>query len=191
MECSPPSACTCCRRQGELAGWMHSFRALTRTWWCRSEGQWWPVPWARVLSSRWLRYTLVREPSVSVWARKWTFPPSYCRSSLLYSINGCIHHHAVFGVERVQTTADREKSICTQTHTYSKADHELIPYCKSSELLCSAVEKPLPPCITTWHLVLQANYKYLHEQLSAVAEKHGERVLHTPNNPISIGELSI
>jgi len=33
----------------------------------------------------------------------------------------------------------------------------------------------------------QENYKYLKEKLTEVATKHGERVLHTPKNAISIG----
>lgn len=40
---------------------------------------------------------------------------------------------------------------------------------------------------TSSHAVLQENYKYLREKLAGVAAKHGERVLNTPNNPISVG----
>lgn len=34
-------------------------------------------------------------------------------------------------------------------------------------------------------------YKYLKEELGKVATKHGERLLDTKNNPISIGKLSM
>lgn len=34
---------------------------------------------------------------------------------------------------------------------------------------------------------LQENYLYLKEQLSEVCSRHGERVLDTPHNPISLG----
>ena len=37
--------------------------------------------------------------------------------------------------------------------------------------------------------VLQENYSYLREKLSQVCAKHGERVLDTPHNPISLGLL--
>ena len=43
----------------------------------------------------------------------------------------------------------------------------------------------------TGHVVvcsLQENYSYLRARLEEVAGRHGERVLSTPNNPISIGE---
>ena len=33
-------------------------------------------------------------------------------------------------------------------------------------------------------------YARLREKLSGVAEKHGERVLHTPSNPISLGMVA-
>ena len=33
------------------------------------------------------------------------------------------------------------------------------------------------------------NYKILKEEMSKIAEKYGERVLETKNNPVSIGEL--
>ena len=36
-------------------------------------------------------------------------------------------------------------------------------------------------------LVLQENYGYLKEKLGEVCAKHGERVLETGHNPISIG----
>lgn len=35
----------------------------------------------------------------------------------------------------------------------------------------------------------KAMYQYLHQQLSLCAERHGQRLLQTKNNPISIGEL--
>lgn len=34
-------------------------------------------------------------------------------------------------------------------------------------------------------------YKYLKEELGKVATKHGERLLDTKNNPISLGKLSL
>ena len=36
----------------------------------------------------------------------------------------------------------------------------------------------------------QENYQYLSRELAKVAESHGERVLITKNNPISIGICS-
>lgn len=33
-------------------------------------------------------------------------------------------------------------------------------------------------------------YKYLKEELSKVASKHGEKILDTKSNPISIGKLN-
>ncbi len=33
-------------------------------------------------------------------------------------------------------------------------------------------------------------YKYLKEELSKVASKHGEKILETKNNPISVGKLT-
>jgi len=35
----------------------------------------------------------------------------------------------------------------------------------------------------------KAMYQYLQQQLSLCAERHGQRLLKTKNNPISIGEL--
>lgn len=36
----------------------------------------------------------------------------------------------------------------------------------------------------------QELYGHLAQELSALAERHGERLLHTPHNPISLGEKS-
>lgn len=38
-----------------------------------------------------------------------------------------------------------------------------------------------------YHRHRQELMRYLRERLSAVAEKHGERLLHVPGNPISCG----
>lgn len=37
------------------------------------------------------------------------------------------------------------------------------------------------------HSVVQENYSYLKEKLGEVCAKHGERVLETSHNPISLG----
>lgn len=34
-------------------------------------------------------------------------------------------------------------------------------------------------------------YKYLKEELGKIATKHGEKILETKNNPISIGKLNL
>lgn len=43
------------------------------------------------------------------------------------------------------------------------------------------------------HLISQRKemYKYMREELQKVATKHGERLLETKNNPISIGEKAL
>ena len=35
------------------------------------------------------------------------------------------------------------------------------------------------------------NYKILKQEMSKIAEKYGERVLETKNNPVSIGEYNL
>ena len=85
-----------------------------------------------------------------------------CRSCLGDSVVGCLYNSALSGRERLPKTLFREEGK--------------LLYKVSS--LCVSYSRTHP---------LQENYKYLKEKLTEVATKHGERVLHTPKNSISIG----
>lgn len=39
--------------------------------------------------------------------------------------------------------------------------------------------------------VLQEIYSFLAQELKSLASAHGERLLHTPHNPISLGKLGV
>ena len=55
--------------------------------------------------------------------------------------------------------------------------------------MCVRVRVPVHVrvCVCVSDYVLQENVGYLKQKLDEVAKKHGERVLSTPHNPISIG----
>lgn len=56
---------------------------------------------------------------------------------------------------------------------------------------------PTPPLVLSLHAsslclhVLQEIYSFLAQELKRLASAHGERLLHTPHNPISLGKLNV
>ena len=72
-------------------------------------------------------------------------------------------------------------SPSVQRATSSSAAKEKQVYTRDDTLVCACVYGP--------HL--QENYEYLKEKLSEVCGRHGERVLATPHNPISLGRLLV
>ena len=190
-------------RLTRLAEWTPLFRAQTRTSWCLWVGPLLPAA-MRPSFKRWLRYTQVWTicpcltlPGIRCLqpCKQYRPPPppppphthafsdriylygnetkerlffcSPCRPSIRHSLSRCIHYPLVPRREGLTDSCVWTERYAHPWYTWSTA---LIHVC-----VCDL-------------LSMQENYKYLKEKLKEVASRHGERVLNTPNNPISIGQ---
>ena len=112
-----------------------------------------------------------------------------CRSWVRHSLPGCVHHTALSGMGGVQAALHSKKG-----QVGASACSGLGPTCSCHLGFRVGLEgAKLIIRSELWLLdlsPLQENYLYLREKLSEVCSRHGERVLDTPHNPISIGGYS-